>query len=159
MVEAEFPGHCFDHLEQAVSRVALQHGHRVAQDFMPEFPQPHGHVQQTVEAEKPDRSRKTNVAETIDDLTVTYEEDGVVLTKELDKVILSRGAWTTILFRFVQWDVKKEAYGPDRYAIRRYKKSGDTYRVQSKFAISSRDQAKKIIDALAVWIADPETGA
>jgi hypothetical protein len=96
------------------------------------------------------------VAETIDDLTVNYEEDGVELTKELDKVILTRGAWTTIIFRFVQWDPKKEAYGPDRYAIRRYKKSGDTYRVQSKFAISSRDQAKKIIDALAGWIEAPD---
>ncbi|UJX42438.1 hypothetical protein K9F62_07155 [Desulfovibrio sp. JY] len=96
------------------------------------------------------------MAETIDDLTVNYEEDGVLLTKELDKVILTRGAWTTILFRFVQWDPKKDAYGPDRYAIRRYKKSGDTYRVQSKFAISSRDQAKKIIDALAGWVEAPE---
>ncbi|MGE4538224.1 MAG: hypothetical protein AB7D37_14200 [Desulfovibrio sp.] len=96
------------------------------------------------------------MAETIDDLTVNYEEDGVLLTKELDKVILTRGAWTTILFRFVQWDPKKDAYGPDRYAIRRYKKSGDTYRVQSKFAISSRDQARKIIDALAGWIEAPE---
>ena len=96
------------------------------------------------------------MAETIDDLTVNYEEDGVELTKELDKVILSRGAWTTILFRYIQWDPKKDAYGPDRYAIRRYKKSGDTYRVQSKFAISSRDQAKKIIDALAGWIEVPD---
>lgn len=96
------------------------------------------------------------MAETIDDLTVNYEEDGVLLTKEMDKVILSRGAWTTILFRFVQWDPKKDAYGPDRYAIRRYKKSGDTYRVQSKFSISSRDQAKKIIDALAGWIDAPD---
>jgi hypothetical protein len=99
------------------------------------------------------------VAETIDDLTVNYEEDGVLLTKELDKVILSRGAWTTILFRFIQWDPKKDAYGPDRFAIRRYKKSGDTYRVQSKFAISSRDQAKKIIDALAGWIDEAEPQA
>lgn len=96
------------------------------------------------------------MAETIDDLTVNYEEDGVLLTKELDKVILSRGAWTTILFRFVQWDPKKDAYGPDRFAIRRYKKSGDTYRVQSKFAISSRDQAQKIIAALGRWIETPE---
>ena len=92
------------------------------------------------------------MAETIDDLTVNYEEDGMLLTKELDKVILTRGAWTTILFRFVQWDPKKDCYSPDRYAIRRYKKSGDTYRVQSKFAISSRDQAKKIIDALGSWM-------
>ncbi|MYL83215.1 hypothetical protein GTA51_08725 [Desulfovibrio aerotolerans] len=96
------------------------------------------------------------MAETIDDLTVNYEEDDVQLTKELDKVILTRGAWTTIIFRFVQWDPKKEAYSPDRYAIRRYKKSGDTYRVQSKFAISSRDQATKIVAALSRWIEAPE---
>ncbi|BAH77756.1 MULTISPECIES: hypothetical protein [Solidesulfovibrio] len=96
------------------------------------------------------------MAETIDDLTVNYEEDGVMLTKELDKVILTRGAWTTIIFRFVQWDPKKDAYSPDRYAIRRYKKSGDTYRVQSKFAISSRDQATKIVQALNKWIEAPE---
>lgn len=95
------------------------------------------------------------MAETIDDLTVTYEEDGHALTKELDKVILSRGAWTTILFRYIQWDPKKDAYGPDRFAIRRYKKSGDTYRVQSKFSISSRDQAQKIIDGLSGWLAEP----
>ena len=99
------------------------------------------------------------MAETIDDRSVNYEEDGVLLTKERDKVILSRGAWTTILFRFVQWDPKKDAYGPDRFAIRRYKKSGDTYRVQSKFSISSRDQAKKIIDALAGWIEEPDAQA
>lgn len=99
------------------------------------------------------------MAETIDDLSVNYEEDGVLLTKELDKVILSRGAWTTILFRFVQWDPKKNTYGPDRFAIRRYKKSGDTYRVQSKFSISSRDQARKIIDALNGWIDEPESPA
>ena len=96
------------------------------------------------------------MAEKVEDLTVSYLEDGIETTRELDKVILSRGAWTTILFRFVQWDPKKDAYGPDRYAIRRYKKSGDTYRVQSKFAISSRDQAKKIIDGLSGWIEAPE---
>lgn len=99
------------------------------------------------------------MAAKIDDITIDYEEDGVLLTKELDKVILSKGAWTTIMFRFTQWDPKKEAYGPERYAIRRYKKINDEYRVQSKFAISSRDQARKIVEALSGWIDAPEAGA
>lgn len=35
------------------------------------------------------------VNENVDDLTVQYEENGLVVIKELDKVILSRGAWAT----------------------------------------------------------------
>jgi hypothetical protein len=51
------------------------------------------------------------MAETIDELTIDWEEDGVLTCKEIDKVVLSKGAWTTILFRYQQWDKKKEAYG------------------------------------------------
>lgn len=61
--------------------------------------------------------------ESIDDLTVQYEENGQVLINELDKVVLSKGAWTTILFRYQQWRPETDDYGPDKYVIRRYKKS------------------------------------
>jgi len=85
-------------------------------------------------------------------LTVEYEEDGRILIRELDKVILSRGAWTTIVFRYQELDSATEAYGPDKYAIRRYKKSGGEYRMQSKFTISSSEQARKIVEALSGWL-------
>ncbi|MBE6441512.1 MAG: hypothetical protein E7022_04150 [Desulfovibrio desulfuricans] len=90
--------------------------------------------------------------ETIDDLTVQFEENGQVIVNELDKVVLSRGAWTTILFRFQQWQPEKDCFGPDMFVIRRYKKSGGEYRQQSKFNISSVEQARKIVDALSAWI-------
>ena len=90
----------------------------------------------------------------IDDITINYEEDDVLIVKELDKVVLSKGAWTTIIFRYQQWNREKEIYGPDMYTIRRYKKTGGEYRAQSKFNISSKDQAQKIMDALTVWIND-----
>jgi hypothetical protein len=96
------------------------------------------------------------MAATIDEITINYEEDGLLKVKELDKVVLSKGAWTTIIFRFTQWDNKTGDYGPDRYIIRRYRKQNDEYRSQSKFAISSRDQAKKIIAALQAWVDLPE---
>lgn len=92
------------------------------------------------------------MAETIDELTVEYTEDGVVTTKELDKVVLSKGAWSTILFRYQDWDRAKEEYGPEKYTIRRYQKRNGEYRQQSKFNISSREQARSIIDALSKWI-------
>jgi hypothetical protein len=89
---------------------------------------------------------------TIDDISVNYEEDGTLLVKEIDKVILSKGAWTTIIFRYQQWDNKQQQYSPDRYTIRRYQKRGEDYLQKSKFNISSRDQAVKIIEALQKWI-------
>ena len=92
----------------------------------------------------------------VNDLTVDWEEDGVQVVQELDKAILSKGAWATILFRYRQWDPKLEDYGPDRYTIRRYRKVRDEYRQQSKFNISSADQARKIVEALEAWLGEPE---
>lgn len=90
--------------------------------------------------------------ESIDDLTVEYEENGQTVIRQLDKVVLSRGAWTTILFRFQEWRPESCDYGPDKYVIRRYRKVGGEYRQQSKFAISSQDQARRIIEALSGWL-------
>ena len=55
--------------------------------------------------------------ETIDDLTVQFEENGQVIVNELDKVVLSKGAWTTILFRYQQWQPEKDCFGPDMGTI------------------------------------------
>ncbi len=88
----------------------------------------------------------------VEDLTIQYEEDGIVLLKELDKVILSKGAWTTILYRYQNWDKAKEVYGKDMYTIRRYQKRNGEYIPKSKFNISSAEQAKKIVSALNEWI-------
>ena len=92
------------------------------------------------------------MASKVEDLTITYEEEGVEIIKELDKKILSSGAWATVIFKFQQWDRAKQKYGPDRYTLRRYRKRNNEYVQQSKFTISSNDQANKIIDALEEWI-------
>ncbi len=91
---------------------------------------------------------------TPDELTVSYTEGGVEIVKELDKRVLSKGAWTTILFRYQDWDARKEQYSKDKYSIRRYQKRNGEYRQQSKFNVSSPDQAKQLIEALNVWLAD-----
>lgn len=92
----------------------------------------------------------------IEDITVNYEEDGVQVVQELEKVVLSRGAWATIIFRYRQWEQSKGDYGPDRFTIRRYRKMNDEYRQQAKFNISSVDQARKIVEALSAWIEEAE---
>lgn len=97
--------------------------------------------------------------ETIDDISIAYTEDGVETVKELDKRILTKGAWATIIFKYQDWNRAKETYNPPKYSIRRYQKRDGSYWQKSKFNISSNDQAEKIIDALTVWIAEDKNVA
>lgn len=92
------------------------------------------------------------MASNVEDITINYEEDGVQLVKELDKEILSKGAWATIMFKYQQLDKKNNEFGGDLYTIRRYRKVGGAYSPQSKFNISSNDQAQKIVDILSRWL-------
>ena len=71
------------------------------------------------------------MASTVDELTVNYEENGVLVVKELDKAILSKGTWATILFRYQEMTRGTGEYGA-----------------------SSPDQARKIIEILQGWIGD-----
>ena len=94
------------------------------------------------------------MASTVNDLSISYEEDGVEVVKELDKEILSKGAWSTVIFRYQDWDRVKEVYGPDKYSIRRYQKRNGEYQQKSKFNISSKAQAQNIVAALQRWMSD-----
>ena len=92
------------------------------------------------------------MSETVDDLTVTYHEGELMTVKELDKVVLSKGAWATIMFRYQDLDRKTGEFGPDKYTIRRYQKRNGEYGQRSKFNISSRDQAQQIVTELTGWL-------
>lgn len=39
------------------------------------------------------------MAETVEELTVSYTDGGIETVKELDKVVLSKGAWATIIYK------------------------------------------------------------
>ena len=94
------------------------------------------------------------MSSTIEDLTINYEEDGIQVVKETGKEVLSKGAWTTILFRFQNLDRKTGEFGKDMFTIRRYQKRQGEYMMKSKFNISSSEQAKKIIEILEKWTSD-----
>jgi len=94
------------------------------------------------------------MASTVDELTISYSEDGTDIVKELDKQILSKGAWSTVIYRYQEWNRTKSEYGAEKYSIRRYQKRNGEYMQKSKFNISSKDQAKNVVAALEKWIAD-----
>jgi hypothetical protein len=98
------------------------------------------------------------MAETIDELTIHYEEDGQVLRKQLAKEVLTRGAWTTIMFLYQDLDRKSEEgeFGPQKVSIRRYQKREGTYQQRSKFEISSPAQARAVRQQIDDWFPGEE---
>ena len=91
------------------------------------------------------------MAETIDEITVNYEDNGKLLVKELKKEVLTKGAWTTIMFLYQDMDRKTGEYGAPKITIRRYKKTSGVYRQQSKFNIGNPKQAKQIVEIINQW--------
>ena len=94
------------------------------------------------------------MAETVDQLSIQYEEGGQVLRKELEKEVLSKGAWTTIMFLYQDLDRRSDEYGIPKVSIRRYQKREGTYLQRSKFEISSPAQARAICEKIQVWFPD-----
>lgn len=96
------------------------------------------------------------MAATVDELTINYTENGSLVVKELDKVILTKGAWSTVIFKYQDLNRQTSEYGPVKFTIRRYQKRDGEYKPKSKFTVSSVDQAKKVIEALQKWIDEEE---
>jgi len=90
---------------------------------------------------------------TPEDLSCSWEEDGELKVEELDKCILSKGAWVTILYLYRERK-GDGSWTPEKVRIQRYKKQHGKYSNQSKFNISSAKQAKKIVDQLQTWFKD-----
>jgi len=92
------------------------------------------------------------MAETVDEITISWtDDDGNVTLKELDKVVLTKGAWATLVFKYQDLNRSTGEYGPVKFRIGRYQKRNGVYNAHSKFNISSEDQARKIIDILQNW--------
>ena len=53
------------------------------------------------------------MAETVDELTVEYKEGDDITVKELDKVVLTKGAWATLIYRYQDLDRKTGEFGAE----------------------------------------------
>lgn len=93
-------------------------------------------------------------AATVEDLTMNFQdEEGTLLVKELDKEVLTKGGWATLIFRYQDLDKAKGTFKTPKYAIRRYQKSSGEYKLKSKFVVSSAAQARQLSEILTRWAA------
>ncbi len=91
------------------------------------------------------------MAETLDELTYNYEDEGVLVRKELDKVVLTKGSWATVMFLYQELDKKSGQFRAPKIAIVRFKKWKGSYRKQSSFNVSNEKQAHQITDVFEGW--------
>ena len=91
------------------------------------------------------------MAENIDDLTIAFYQDDRNVIKEIDKIVLTRGNWTTIMYLYQELNKKTNEYEAAKVSIRRYQKRGGVYKQQSKFNISSSKQGNEIAAILQNW--------
>ena len=89
--------------------------------------------------------------EDIDEISIEYEENGVLLVKQEDKVVVARGAWPVIAFLYREHDAATGAYGPQKVSLRKFRKQHGTYRMESKFNIGNLGQVASIAGTLAKW--------
>ena len=82
---------------------------------------------------------------------MTDGETGEQVIKELDKAILSKGAWQTMMFLCQERNAKTGEFGEPKVYLRRYQKAGGAFKARSKFNISGKAQAEAIIENLKKW--------
>ena len=93
------------------------------------------------------------MASTIDEITVDYtDENGQQIIRQIDKKVLSKGAWTTIMFLYAEWDRRNNKWSAPKARIDRFQKKNGEYRSQSKFKFTSAKQAQQIIETLQGWL-------
>ena len=96
--------------------------------------------------------------ENINDITISYEDEGEILVEELGKVILTRGAWTSILFRYRERDRQTGAMGPPKAALRRYQKHNGLFKKRDAINLSV-ESARTLISTLQQWLDEGLLGA
>jgi hypothetical protein len=97
--------------------------------------------------------KEPDMAETIDELTYDYEDEGVLVRKQLDKVVLTKGSWSTLMFLYQELDKTAGTFRAPKIAIVRFKKFKGSYRKQSSFNVSSEKQARQITEVFEQWYA------
>jgi hypothetical protein len=96
------------------------------------------------------------MAETIEELTYNYEDEGTLVRKELDKMVLTKGSWATVMFLYQELDKATGKFRAPKIAIVRFKKFRGSYRKQSSFNVSSEKQARQITEVFERWYAKME---
>jgi hypothetical protein len=91
------------------------------------------------------------MADSLDEASYDQEVDGVLVRRQLERVVLARGAWATVMFLYEELDRETGGFGAAKIAVVRFRKLRGAYRKQSAFAIAGAAQAREVNAVLARW--------
>jgi cupin superfamily acireductone dioxygenase involved in methionine salvage len=89
--------------------------------------------------------------ENVNDITMAFSEDGEDVIEELDKIIVQKGVWAVILFRYQEKNRKTGEFMAPKASLRRYQKYKGEYRKRDAVNIS-KDSAQTLITVLGKWL-------
>jgi hypothetical protein len=92
------------------------------------------------------------MASRVDELTVNHEENGLLVVKELSRLVLSSGKMVTIIFNYQLWESTLGDYGPVQVSINRYRKIKGEYQKHSQMHLLNRLQVQKMLELLQDWL-------
>lgn len=87
--------------------------------------------------------------QSIDEISFDFTPHGVDERRELSREILSRGRWTTIAFLFQ--DKINDKLRLPQVAITRWKSTKRGYELFSKFTVTGRSQAARVLTVIDLW--------
>lgn len=90
-------------------------------------------------------------AESLEPTIEAQDEAGNLTVKELSREVLSKGAWSTIMYLYQELDAKSGEFTEPKVTIRRYQKVAGVWKQRSKFNITSQIQAHKMVEILQNW--------
>jgi len=87
----------------------------------------------------------------LEDISIERYDEGELVLKEEDKFILSKGAWSTVMYLYRELGRDGE-FGDLKARLVRYQKRKGQYRAHSKFNLTSPKQIHQVVDKLTEWI-------
>jgi hypothetical protein len=90
-------------------------------------------------------------SDALDDLSYDQEDDGVLVREQLERVVLARGPWGTVMFLFRELDRETDTWRAPKMAIVRFQKWKGGYRKHSAFNVANAAQARELSDVFARW--------
>jgi hypothetical protein len=91
------------------------------------------------------------MVETLDELSYDVEEDGVLVRRQIDRVVVARGAWATLMFLYEELDRATGSFRAPKIAVARFKKFRGAYRRHSVFTLASVAEARALTDVFERW--------
>ena len=93
----------------------------------------------------------------LDELSYDVEQDGVLIRRELERVISTKGAWATVMFLYEDrdvvagGDVSSAPWKSAKVAILRLQKVGDGYKKTAGFTLGGAKEARTMANTLLGW--------